>query len=559
MSAALIFAAALHAPHVDYVALLPELILIGGALLLMLVASLAANRPPAGTWSGVTVVLSAASIGASWYLWDQVGKHGAHTTVHDAIAVDGYSTLFLVLISVALLLGALVADGYLRREGLDGPEFYVLAMLSAAGGMFMAVANDLIVVFLGLETLSIALYVLTAYHSRRRESHEAAIKYFVLGAFSSAIFLYGVALVYGATGSTNLVSIADFLARNVISSNGVLLAGIAMLVVGLGFKVAAAPFHTWSPDVYQGAPTPVTGYMAAVAKAAGFAGLLRVLFAAFSSMRTDWQPVIIVLAAVTLVVGAAGALVQRDIKRLLAYSSINHAGFVLVGLAAATTSGISGALYYLFTYTFVVIGSFAVVSVVGRRGDSRHRLTDYRGLSERAPFLAAVFALLLLAQSGVPFTTGFLAKFSVISAAIDARSYPLALLSILSAVAAAFYYLRVIFIMYSTPDEALDQPYVYDEEDYDGDEALDALPAAPAAAASALDAGTLPATTGVSTLVRVDESAADPDLDEDDDEEFELPGGTALVLLLTSAFTVVFGLLPGPIIDFADKAKLLFG
>jgi NADH-quinone oxidoreductase subunit N len=550
VSAAVLADLALHAPHVDYVALLPELILIGGALLLMLVASLTANRPPAGTWAGVTVALSAASIGASWYLWDQVGRNGSHTTVHDAIAVDGYSTLFLVLISVALLLGSLVADGYLRREGLDGPEFYVLAMLSAAGGMFMAVANDLIVVFLGLETLSIALYVLTAYHSRRRESHEAALKYFVLGAFSSAIFLYGVALVYGATGSTNLVSIADYLARNVITSNGVLLGGIAMLIVGLGFKVAAAPFHTWSPDVYQGAPPPVTGYMAAVAKAAGFAGLLRVLFAAFSSMRSDWQPVIIVLAAVTLVVGAAGALVQRDIKRLLAYSSINHAGFVLVGLAAATTSGISGALYYLFTYTFVVIGSFAVVSVVGRRGDGHHRLADYRGLSERAPFLAAVFALLLLAQSGVPFTTGFLAKFSVISAAVGARSYPLALLSILSAVAAAFYYLRVIFIMYSTPSTP--------EEAAGWSDAVGAgaaaLPAAPAAAASALDAGTVPATPAVATLARLEEATAA----EDEDDERVLPSGTALVLLLTSAFTVVFGLIPGPIIDFADKARLLF-
>ncbi|MHB1854743.1 MAG: NADH-quinone oxidoreductase subunit N, partial [Acidimicrobiales bacterium] len=261
----------LHAPHVDYVAILPELILIGGALLLMLGSSLSSSRPAPGTWSGFTVVVAAASIGASWYLWNQVSRHGPQETVHNAVAVDGFSTLFLILIGVALLLGSLVADGYLRREGLDGPEFYVLAMLSGAGGMFMSVANDLIVVFLGLETLSIALYVLAGYHTRRRESSEAAIKYFVLGAFSSAIFLYGIALVYGATGSTNLVSIATYLSQNVIVTNGILLAGIAMLIVGLGFKVAAAPFHNWSPDVYQGSPTPVTGYMAAVAKAAGFA------------------------------------------------------------------------------------------------------------------------------------------------------------------------------------------------------------------------------------------------------------------------------------------------
>jgi NADH-quinone oxidoreductase subunit N len=541
----------LHAPRVDYVALLPELILIGGALALMLIASLAGKRPRPGTWAAYTVTLAAGSIGASWYLWDQVGHRGGHLTVHNAIAVDGYSTLFLILFGVALLLGSLVADGYLQREGLDGPEFYVLAMLSAAGGMFMAVANDLIVVFLGLETLSIALYVLTAYHGRRRESHEAAIKYFVLGAFSSAIFLYGIALVYGATGSTNLLEIADYLSRNVIVTNGVLLAGIAMLIVGLGFKVAAAPFHSWSPDVYQGAPSPVTGYMAALAKAAGFAGLLRLLFAAFSTMRTDWQPVIMVLAALTLVVGAAGAVVQRDVKRLLAYSSINHAGFVLVGLAAATTAGISGALYYLFTYTFVVIGSFAVVSVVGRRGDGHHRLSDYRGLSERAPFLAAVFALLLLAQSGVPFTTGFLAKFNVISAAIGARSYPLAVLSILTAVAGAFYYLRLVLLMYSTPGEELDQlgPVELDEDgeildaDYDADYDVDET-----------DVGDVDE-AGAATLTRVETMVAVEEIEPDD---LELPGGTVLVLVLTSAFTVIFGLLPGPIIDFADKARLLF-
>jgi len=524
----------LHAPHVDYVAILPELILTGGALLLMLGSSLSASRPAPGAWAGFTATVAAASIGASWYLWDQVSHHGPQETIHNAVAVDGFSTLFLILIGVALLLGSLVADGYLRREGLNGPEFYVLAMLSGAGGMFMSVANDLIVVFLGLETLSIALYVLAGYHSRRRESSEAAIKYFVLGAFSSAIFLYGVALVYGATGSTNLVSIATYLSQNVIVTNGILLAGIAMLIVGLGFKVAAVPFHNWSPDVYQGSPTPVTGYMAAVAKAAGFAGLLRVLFSAFGSMRTDWQPVIIVLAALTLVVGAVGAMVQTDVKRLLAYSSINHAGFVLVGLAAATTAGISGSLYYLFTYTFVVIGSFGVVSVVGRQGDGHHQLEDYRGLSRRNPFLAAVFSLLLLAQSGVPFTTGFLAKFYVISSAVQARSYPLAILSILTAVVGAYYYLRLIFIMYSSPA---------------GEAEAVAVELMITDVAVSTSSGTTLVEDVEEVVVLAETDAGPPEL--------EVPTSTALVLTLTCLFTVAFGLVPGTIVNFAHQATLL--
>ncbi|HET6812093.1 MAG TPA: NADH-quinone oxidoreductase subunit N [Acidimicrobiales bacterium] len=519
-------------PHVDYVSILPELILSVAALLMMLAASLFRRAVPRGTWAISTAVVAAASIGASWYLWDQVQHHGAHTAVNEAVAVDGFSVFFLMLISVALALGALLADDYLRREGLDGPEFYVLAMLSAAGAMFLAVANDLIVVFLGLETLSIALYVLAGYHLRRRESSEAAIKYFVLGAFSSAVFLYGVALTYGATGSTNLAKIGAFLAGNQVVDNGVLLAGMAMLIVGLGFKVAAVPFHAWSPDVYQGAPTPVTGYMAAVAKAAGFAGLLRVLYSSFSLLRTDWQPVITVLAALTLVVGAVAALVQTDIKRLMAYSSINHAGFVLVGLAAATSQGISGALYYLFAYTFMVIGSFAVITLVGRQGDARHRLEDYRGLARARPVLAAVFALLLFAQSGVPFTTGFLAKFSVISAAMQARSYPLAILAMLSAAVAAVYYLRVIFLMYASAPEP-------------SPELTTALAVSVAGGGPGVSLPSAGAGEPVDVLPVGDDGIA-------------MPPAVLLVLGLCAAFTVAMGLWPDPIVDFARHASLLF-
>ncbi|MEO7837307.1 MAG: NADH-quinone oxidoreductase subunit N, partial [Acidimicrobiales bacterium] len=443
----------LQVPDVEYSAMAAPLILIGGALLLLVYVSVVRRRPP-WLWAASTLLTGAASMGASLWLWFDVRDDGPYRAVADSLVVDGFSAFFFVLVSVTVIFGALLGESYLRREGFDGPEFYVLMLLSASGAMFMAAANDLIVVFLGLEILSIALYVLAGFHGRRLESREAAMKYFVLGAFSSALFLYGVALTYGATGSTNLVSIAQYLAGNVALENGVLLAGMALLLVGLGFKVAVVPFHTWTPDVYQGAPSPVTGFMAAAAKAAGFAALLRIFFSTFSTLRLDWQPVVWGLAVVTLLVGSVLAVVQTDVKRMLAYSSISHAGYVLIGLQAGTANGIAGSLFYLLAYTFLVLGSFAIITVVGRRGDAEHSLDTYRGLAARRPALALAFTVFLLAQAGVPFTTGFLAKFYVISAAVESESYALALIGMLSAVVAAFFYLRVTVLMYMTPEEA---------------------------------------------------------------------------------------------------------
>ena len=246
-----------------------------------------------------------------------------------------------MLVAAAMLLTALVADGYLAREGIDGAEFHVLALISASGAMLMGSANDLIIIFLGLEILSIALYVLAAFNHQLAASGEAALKYFILGGFSSAIFVYGIALTYGATGSTNLTQIADFLSKNVVLSNGLLLAGLALMLVGFAFKVAAVPFHMWTPDVYEGAPTPVTGFMAAMAKVGAFAALLRVLFSSFGVSRADWQPIIYGLAVLIAARRAPSSpCVQRDVKRMLAYSSINHAGFILLGVQAATGRGV---------------------------------------------------------------------------------------------------------------------------------------------------------------------------------------------------------------------------
>ncbi|MGH8980099.1 MAG: NADH-quinone oxidoreductase subunit N, partial [Acidimicrobiales bacterium] len=470
-------AATIVTPHIRYLAIIPEIVMLGGAVLLLAVGSLVRRPLRVGVATGATLAISAAALGMSWWQWADVTSQGPFTAVDHAVAVDGFSALVNVLVSCAMFLTALVAHGYAKREGLEGAELHVLAMVSASGAMIMGSANDLIVVFLGLEILSIALYVLAAMNHRRSASGEAALKYFLLGSFSSAIFLYGIALVYGATGSTNLGEIADFLSKNVLAANGLLLAGMTMLVVGFAFKVAAVPFHMWTPDVYQGAPSPITGFMAAVSKVGAFTAFFRVFVSSFGLERADWQPIIYGLAVVTLLLGAGLAVVQRDVKRMLAYSSINHAGFVLLGLEAATARGVSASLYYLFAYAFMVIGSFAVVTVVGRKGDAAHDIASYRGLARRQPLLALAFAVLLLAQAGVPFTTGLWAKLQVVLSVVD-DAVPLAIIAMVSAAIAAFFYLRVAVLMYTPVPEAGTVPGYQSPAEFAV--ALFRLPAAPA-------------------------------------------------------------------------------
>ena len=435
-------------PLISYLAILPEIVMLGGAVVLLALASLVRRPLRRSVATAFTVAVSLAAFAVSWWQWSDVSGSGPTTAIDHAVAFDGFSVLVNVLVSGAVLLTALVAHDYMRRDGIDGPEMLVLAMVSASGAMVMASANDLIVVFLGLEILSISLYVLAAFNHRRAASGEAALKYFILGSFSSAVFLYGTALVYGATGSTNLSEIADFLSHNVVVSDGLLLAGITLVMVGFAFKVAAVPFHMWTPDVYQGSPSPVTGFMAAVSKAGAFAAFLRVFISSFELLRTDWQPVVYALAVVTLLVGAGLAVVQRDVKRMLAYSSINHAGFVLLGLEVATARGVAASIYYVFAYRFMVIGSFAVVTLMGRRGDAAHDISSYRGLARRQPLLALAFAVLLLAQAGAPFTTGLWAKLQVVFVAVDG-AVPLAVVAMVSAAVAAFFYLRVAVLMYT--------------------------------------------------------------------------------------------------------------
>jgi len=349
---------------------------------------------------------------------------------------------------------------------MDGPEVYALYLMAGVGAIVFLSANDLVVLFLGLETLSISLYVLAASHRRRIESQESGLKYFVLGGFASAVLLYGVALIYGATGTTNLGGIAAVLRDEVqpSGSNTMLLVGIGLLLVGLGFKVAAAPFQFWAPDVYQGAPTPVTAYMASAAKAAAFLALIRVLMVALPSRADDWRPAIWGLAVLSLVVGAFAATVQTDVKRMLAYSSVNHAGFILIGVEAAGhvgnplhVDGISSSALYLLLYSVLVIGSFGVVALVARTGDGSTGLSSFRGLSRDKPLLALAMTVFLVAQAGVPLTSGFVAKFGVIRAGVDVHSYALSIIAMLTAVVAAFLYLRIMISMWASPAESGDE------------------------------------------------------------------------------------------------------
>jgi NADH-quinone oxidoreductase subunit N len=454
--------AVFEGPEISWFSLSPMLVLVGTALFL-LVAGALIPRWPRGGYAFVTACAAGAAAVLSMVLWDDATDEGPSTLVGNAIAFDTFAMFVTITICAGLLLLALVFNDYLRREGLDGPELYALMLVAATGGIVMGAANDFIVLFVGLETLSLAFYVLAASYRRKTGSSESGIKYFVLGGFSSAFFLYGIALIYGAVGSTNITDMVATLSTTipVDRNDALILAGTALMLVGLGFKIAAVPFHVWTPDVYQGAPTPVTALMASVGKVAAFAALMRVLIVALPFYRDDWRPVIWALALLSLLVGAILAVVQTDVKRMLAYSSINHAGFILVGVEAASYRageadsglGVPSALVYLLAYAILVVGTFAVVGLVAGRGDEATDLNAFRGLSRRRPAVALALTILLVAQAGVPFTSGFIAKFGVIEASVDEESYLLAVVAMVSTVIAAFIYLRIIVASWMSDDD----------------------------------------------------------------------------------------------------------
>ncbi|WP_411084945.1 NADH-quinone oxidoreductase subunit NuoN [Streptomyces sp. 061-3] len=484
-----------NAPVIEYAQLAPVLIVIGVAVVGVLVEAFVPRRARYYTQVFLTVVALAAGFAAVVGL--AAGGYGttkAHIAAMGAIAVDG-PALFL---QGTILLTSLVAvftfaerrldpvahgnrvDSFAAqaasvpgseseqaavKAGFTTTEVFPLLLFSVAGMLVFPAANDLLTLFVALEVFSLPLYLLCAVARRKRlMSQEAAVKYFLLGAFSSAFLLFGIALLYGYAGSVSYAAIADVVDGSVtqidpaladtMGNDVLLLIGGAMILTGLLFKVGAVPFHMWTPDVYQGAPTPVTGFMAAATKVAAFGALLRLLYVVLPGLSWDWRPVMWAVAIVTMLGGAIVAITQTDIKRLLAYSSIAHAGFILAGVIATTPSGVSSVLFYLGAYSFVTVGAFAVVTLVRDAGGEATHLSKWAGLGRRSPLVAAVFAVYLLAFAGIPLTSGFAGKFAVFKAAAEGGAGGLVVVGVISSAIAAFFYIRVIVLMFFSEPKA---------------------------------------------------------------------------------------------------------
>jgi NADH-quinone oxidoreductase subunit N len=448
----MVFAATLDGPSIPWVELIPILSLLAGTCFLLLVGSLVPTWPRRG-YAWVTGISTTVALVANAVKWNNLYYNKGETFFADVIAIDRFSVLASITICLAVIFGALMMSAYLVRMNADGPELYALLLTSAIGALVMVAANELIVLFLGLEILSLSLYLLAASNRDREESQESGLKYFILGGFSSAFFLYGVALIFGSTGSTKISGIGEVLSENISIANtdAMLLVGIGMLLVGLGFKVSAVPFHVWTPDVYEGAPTPVTAFMASAGKVAAFAALIRILAVGLEQRVDDWRPVVWALAILTVFTGSILAVVQTNVKRMLAYSSISHAGFILVGLEAAGhvgSDGVATSMNYLAIYTVLVMGSFAIVLALSGNTDGETNLSDFKGLAKRRPALALAFTVLLFAQAGVPLTAGFVSKFAVIKSSVEANSYVLAIAAMVAAVIGAYLYLRIAVSMW---------------------------------------------------------------------------------------------------------------
>jgi NADH-quinone oxidoreductase subunit N len=442
----------LPVPEVDWRAIAPELALaVAGVVLLLVVAFW--PRAGRGVLAGLTLAGLAVAAALTIWNWDL-----ERVAFEGAVSLDGITRYArAILLAVGALATLMVAQGDSREGEPDDspPEVYPLLLFALLGMVLLAAASDLLVVFIALEILSLSLYVLVG-ETRRQAAQEAAMKYFLLGAFSSAFLLYGIALCYGATGTTNLLGIARASA-DPTGDGTLLLAGVGLLAVGFCFKVSAVPFHMWTPDVYQGTPTPVAAFMAAATKVAGFAVFLRVFSGALGGLVVSWRPAIAAVAVVTMLLGAGLAVVQTDLKRMLAYSSISHAGYLLIGVAAAATvpAAVSASMFYLLVYAFMVMGAFMVVQYVSRLGPAddeaireRSSLDDYRGLARRHPWAAGLLAVFMLALTGIPPLSGFWAKYYVFLSAIEAGLTWLVVVAVISSVISAFFYLRVLVVAY---------------------------------------------------------------------------------------------------------------
>lgn len=439
-------------------AISPDLLLCGGAMVLLLYAawrpeSEAHQRRVALGSMGVALLTLVAVVAVSVSGWSA----GA-----GPVAVDGFRWASDVVFLLATVVAIGISMDYNAREGITAPESHVLVLFATVGMMTMAAARDLMVLFLGLETMSVSVYVLVGLNRRSARSAEAALKYFLLGAFSTAFLLYGIALVYGATGSTNLSQIGGRIGALSLGDSPMLLVGVALLLVGFAFKIAAVPFHMWAPDVYEGAPTPITAYMAAAVKAAAFVAFVRVWIEAFGHIYTAWHDALWWLAAITMFAGNLIALQQRNLKRMLAYSSIGHTGFLLVAVTAATSQSASAVLFYLFAYTLATMGAFAVIISLGSSDNPRERVDDFHGLWHEQPGLSLAMTVFMLAMLGFPVFggMGFFAKWYVLQAAIDAAAPQtrLAVMLVLATTISAGYYLYVVMVMFMKPRPELAPP-----------------------------------------------------------------------------------------------------
>jgi NADH-quinone oxidoreductase subunit N len=445
------------------VALLPEYILAGAAVVIMLIEAVlkpASSRKPLG---GLAITGAVAAGLASWYQL----RFGVLTAFSGSIQVDSFSVFFHLLIAAIVVATLLSSLDYFEGKANSGPaadspagvtghagEYYALVLFGSVGMMLMTCSVELLMVFIGLEISSISTYIMAGFRKTELAASESSIKYFLLGSFATAFFLYGIALAFGATGSTSIAAIAAGLGDSAGATPHMAFLALAMMIVGLGFKVSAAPFHLWTPDVYQGAPAPVVGLMSTAPKAAAFAVLLRITFSGFPLMQHRWAVLLWILAALSMTIGNLGALMQKDVKRMLAYSSIAHAGYLLVAFTAFPQDGIAAACFYTASYAAMNVGAFAVVTQVGGYHEKLRTIEDYQGLATRRPILAALLALFLLSLIGIPLTGGFFGKLYVFTGALQSGHVWLAIVGLINSGIACFYYLKLLVSIYAKPAEA---------------------------------------------------------------------------------------------------------
>ena len=433
---------------IDYIAILPELVVVGTAIVVLFLELVV--PPDRRQWlAAATVVGLLGALAATIPLWGQNRAAFGGTVVGDSLAA-----FFNVLLIVITILTVLISPRFLRALELDYGEYYILLLGATAGMMLLAAATSLMTIFLGIELLSISLYVLSGFARTALRSQESALKYLLLGGFATGFLLYGMALIYGATGSTTLRGIAAFTTA-AASSNVLLLLGIGFLSVGLAFKASAAPFHMWTPDVYEGAPTVVTTFMSVATKSAAFAAIGRVFIATFPSIASRWYFPLALIAIFSLFIGNLVAITQDNLKRMLAYSGIAHAGYILLGVLPGTAQGFTATLFYIAAYSVMNFGAFAVVTAIGAGGEQTAELSYWRGLFYRRPFLATVMTIFMISLAGIPPTVGFFAKLFVFQALVTAQIWAPLVVAVIMTIVSFYYYLRVIVVMLTVPEEAV--------------------------------------------------------------------------------------------------------